>query len=171
MGIAKMKTPREPYAIARKISELRKKKGITQVQLASAIDRHQSRVAKWELSEGKPEPGDLLAMAKIFGVPLDYLCDDEAPDPDEADHSITLAAQEVRHVAEVPARRSSPTGSSSGMSDDDEEALALIVKLSRRLGPSVVLDRILGEAGKPRQDQSGVTASPPSSSHVRPHRD
>jgi len=59
--------------IGNKIRELRKKKGITQEQLASALGITSQAISKWEMSTGYPDIAMLPVIAGYFGVSMDTL--------------------------------------------------------------------------------------------------
>ena len=59
--------------IGNKIRELRKKKGITQEQLASALGITSQAVSKWEMNTGYPDVTMLPIIAGYFGVSMDML--------------------------------------------------------------------------------------------------
>lgn len=62
----------------------RKEKGITQEQLAEALDVSRQAVSRWESDAGYPETEKLVLLAKLLDVSLDYLMlDKEAPAPKE----------------------------------------------------------------------------------------
>ena len=52
---------------------LRKEKGMTQAELASALNVTNKAVSKWETGEAMPETALLLPIAQIFGVTVDEL--------------------------------------------------------------------------------------------------
>lgn len=59
--------------IAKNITDLRKKKGITQEQLASALCISSQAVSKWETGTSSPDVQTLPLIADFFGVSIDYL--------------------------------------------------------------------------------------------------
>ena len=67
-------------AISDKIYALRNKNGITQETFAEKLDVTRQSVQKWESGAGLPTIDKLIAIATMFGVTMDYLCDrnDEA---------------------------------------------------------------------------------------------
>ena len=69
--------------IATKIKQLREARDLSQQSLGLQIGTHQSRISKWEDGVGAPKPPDLYAMSLVFGVSLEYLCNDEADVPDD----------------------------------------------------------------------------------------
>lgn len=56
-----------------KIKELRKKKGLTQEQLASELNVSRQAITKWESGEGSPDIENLKNLALFFHVSVDYL--------------------------------------------------------------------------------------------------
>lgn len=56
-----------------RLLELRQEKGIGQVQLAREIDVGKSIISYWERGEVEPTLSKLVAIAKYFGVTIDYL--------------------------------------------------------------------------------------------------
>jgi transcriptional regulator with XRE-family HTH domain len=68
-----------------KISELRKKKHITQAELAEMLNISKGYLSQLEIGVRSPSLKLLKQLSKIFSVPLDYLVFDRA----------TLDAQEI----------------------------------------------------------------------------
>ena len=56
-----------------KLQELRKQKGITQEQLASALFVSRTAISKWESGRGYPNIDSLRQIAGFFGVTIDEL--------------------------------------------------------------------------------------------------
>ncbi|MBR6514524.1 MAG: helix-turn-helix transcriptional regulator [Clostridia bacterium] len=59
--------------ISKNISDLRKKKGITQEQLATALNISPQAVSKWETNTSQPDTQTLPMIAGYFEVSIDYL--------------------------------------------------------------------------------------------------
>ena len=59
--------------IAKNITDLRKRKGITQEQLAGALCISPQAVSKWETGTSSPDVQTLPLIADFFGVSIDYL--------------------------------------------------------------------------------------------------
>ena len=59
--------------LGKTIKRLRKKCGLTQLQLASQLGVSKSVVSYYELSERAPSPEVLVKLATIFHVSTDYL--------------------------------------------------------------------------------------------------
>ena len=60
-------------SIGNTIAELRKKQGLTQLQLAEKLNVSDKAVSRWENGIGYPEITQLPALASVFGVAVDYL--------------------------------------------------------------------------------------------------
>ncbi len=73
------------------ISELRKKRGLTQLKLAEKLNVTDKTVSKWENGQGYPEITQFPALAKIFGVSVDYLMTGE-------NNGITIAGNIIADV-------------------------------------------------------------------------
>ena len=59
--------------LGRMIMRLRKKKGLTQAELARRLNVSNKAVSKWENGGGYPEITQLPMLSRVFGVPVDYL--------------------------------------------------------------------------------------------------
>ena len=62
--------------IAEKIVLLRKKKGISQEELANKLNTSRQAVSKWENNQSTPDLEKLVALSKYFNVTTDYLLTD-----------------------------------------------------------------------------------------------
>lgn len=62
-----------------KLTEERKKKQISQIDLAAYLGVSRQVVSRWEMGAGKPSIDNLRALSKLYGVPLDYLLDEDTP--------------------------------------------------------------------------------------------
>ena len=58
--------------LLKRLREARRRSGLTQVQVARALGRHQSFVTKSELGERRIDPVDLQRFAKLYRKPLSY---------------------------------------------------------------------------------------------------
>lgn len=73
---------------AKKLVELRKKRGMTQLQLAQSLNYSDKAVSKWERGESIPDAYTLLKIAKLFSVPLDLLLDSDYTPPEKSEKKI-----------------------------------------------------------------------------------
>ena len=53
--------------------ELRKEKGLTQIELSKLFSIDQTTVSKWELGKAVPDVATLCRLADFFDVSVDYL--------------------------------------------------------------------------------------------------
>ena len=71
-----------------KLQELRKKKGLTQEELAKNLYVSRTAISKWELGRGYPNIDSLNAIAKFFSVTVDELL--------STDEVLTLAEEDSK---------------------------------------------------------------------------
>lgn len=64
--------------LSEKLLMLRKKRGLSQEQLAEQLQVSRQAISKWETGSSVPESDKLLAISEYFGVTLDYLMKEEA---------------------------------------------------------------------------------------------
>ena len=67
-----------------KLYELRKQKGFSQEELANRLNVSRQTVSKWEIGDSTPDMEKLIAMSDLFGVSLDELILNKAPEPEAA---------------------------------------------------------------------------------------
>lgn len=60
-------------AIAKNITDLRRKSGMTQVQLAEKLNYSDKAISKWERGESIPDIIIIKQLADLFGVTVDYI--------------------------------------------------------------------------------------------------
>ena len=56
-----------------RLQELRKKKGITQLRLATELNTTQNTINRYETGEHEPGIAELIKLADYFNVSVDYL--------------------------------------------------------------------------------------------------
>ncbi len=71
--------------LADKITNLRKKNGWSQEELAEKMQVSRQAVSKWEGAQTVPDLEKILALSKLFGVTTDYLLKDEIEDEEFTD--------------------------------------------------------------------------------------
>ncbi|MEG0376021.1 MAG: helix-turn-helix transcriptional regulator, partial [Raoultibacter sp.] len=96
--------------IAQRLAELRRDKGYSQEELAEKLGLSRQAVSKWERAESSPDTGNLVALAKLYGVTLDELLrfDDEIEEDmlfETQDRSVSAEAkaQEAAEKASIAA--------------------------------------------------------------------
>lgn len=63
--------------LSEKITELRKRNGLSQEQFGDKMGVSRQAVSKWEMAQTTPDINKLMAMSELFGVPVDFLLKDE----------------------------------------------------------------------------------------------
>ena len=56
----------------------RKRQGLSQIELAEALDVSRQTISKWETGTVRPSAENLLALSRLYGVPVDALLNGEA---------------------------------------------------------------------------------------------
>ena len=69
-----------------RLKELRKKAHLTQVELASKLGIVQSSYADWERGKKKPTQDNLVKIAQVLNVSVDYLVGNSEEKADELDN-------------------------------------------------------------------------------------
>lgn len=65
--------------VANRLIELRKRKGLSQEELADVLGVSRQAVSKWERTEASPDTDNLIALAKFYNISLDELLDTNTP--------------------------------------------------------------------------------------------
>ena len=63
-----------------KLFELRKKKGLSQEELASQVGVTRQTISNWELGETEAKPSELKILSKIFQLSIDELLNNDVQD-------------------------------------------------------------------------------------------
>lgn len=89
--------------LKKKLSQLRKEKGLTQLELAEAMNVSRQAVSRWEVGSAVPTLDNLVSLSKVYSVPLDYLVHDEMEEPGpagcEAEPAAPQHSPKLRHLA------------------------------------------------------------------------
>ena len=89
----------------KKLVYLRKKKGLTQLQLAELMDVSRQAISRWEVGAAVPSTENLSFLSNLYHVPLEYLISDSEPDvmletePTVSNNTVNV---ERKNVARVP---------------------------------------------------------------------
>lgn len=88
-----------------KLVILRKARGLTQDEFASAVGVSRQAVYKWESGQSYPEVQKLLEMKTLFSISIDNLLDDnyDVPRPEKKKRKRAAAAPKIEETAAAPA--------------------------------------------------------------------
>ena len=112
--------------LGQRIQELRKQAGLSQEGLGEALGVSRQAVSKWEGDNGIPELDTLIAMSRLFGIPVGQLLGVETPEEQSETEEVD---------AETPA----------GFTEEQvEEILRRYVEESRRQEPEQVQKSSVG---------------------------
>lgn len=78
---------------SQKLIDLRRRQGLSQEELSQRMDVSRQAVSKWESGQTMPDVGKLVALARLFGVSLDYLLREEAEEPENEQRAVKTEAQ------------------------------------------------------------------------------
>lgn len=89
-----------------KLIHLRKEKGITQSELAEAVEVSRQAVSKWESGGAAPSTENLISLSDLYGVSVDYLLHDgelkagkTEPLPRDAEDDVKISCGETRKIS------------------------------------------------------------------------
>ncbi len=89
-------------ALGGRIAALRKEKGYSQEYVAEQVGVSRQAVSKWEQDQSAPDTYNLIALAELFGVTVDFLATGQSPSPVPT----PVPTEENRpRNAEMPTRR------------------------------------------------------------------
>ncbi|MGI6180629.1 MAG: helix-turn-helix domain-containing protein [Agathobaculum sp.] len=86
--------------LGEKIIDLRKKRGLSQEDLAITLGVSRQAVSKWETDEATPDTAKIVALAEYFHVTTDWLLRNIAPEPE--------APKKAPHTASAQAHIGTP---------------------------------------------------------------
>lgn len=106
--------------IANRLAELRKKKGLSQEELAEKLGISRQAVSKWETAAASPDTDNLICLAKLYGVSLDSLLNTE--------ESVEDIVRDKQEETEEKRRHSSFNINEHGIHVEDEDGTVVIDK-------------------------------------------
>lgn len=81
-----------------KLSFLRKKQGMTQMELAEKLDISRQAVSRWEQGTSEPSTENLVSIGKLFGVSVDDLVNESVQL--QAESTVQVAMAERKETAD-----------------------------------------------------------------------
>lgn len=113
--------------LADKITELRKKAGWSQEELAAQLGVSRQSVSKWEGTQSVPDMEKILQLSNLFGVSTDYLLKDEITQPETKTASSITTQNAAEYGETKPLRRVSMEEASEYIRLRKESALKIAV--------------------------------------------
>ena len=83
-----------------KLVHLREEKGLTQLELAEAVNVSRQAVSKWESGGGIPSTENLRGLSELYGVSVDYLLNEEEREPKDGNAPKEEMADNSKPVCE-----------------------------------------------------------------------
>ena len=74
----------ESMELREKLIRLRKERGLTQLELAEALDLSRQAVSRWETGLSMPGTDALIKLSRFYGLPLDYFAGGGGGEPAES---------------------------------------------------------------------------------------
>ncbi|MCI8388985.1 MAG: helix-turn-helix transcriptional regulator [Clostridiales bacterium] len=122
--------------LSERLKTLRKKKGITQTQLAEEFHISAGTVGNWETGNREPDYETLLKLAKYFEVTVDYLLgNDEIKKSPTVDSTTEEDEELIEYLEELknrPEMRMLFSLSKGATKKDVEDAVRIIQALRER---------------------------------------
>ena len=81
--------------IGEKLSKLRKENGISQEELAEKLNISRQAISKWENNESLPDTENLIAIAKLFNVSIDFLVGNKMVDSEQKNSTEKKSTEKV----------------------------------------------------------------------------
>ena len=86
-----------------KLASLRKAKGLSQLQLAEKMNVSRQAISKWEGGTAVPSTDNLKYLGRLYDVPLEYLLNDDAPEPIRANRELPRETSITKERKRTPA--------------------------------------------------------------------
>ena len=120
-----------------KLVILRKMKGLTQDDFASAVGVSRQAVYKWECGQSYPEVPKLLEMKMLFGISLDDLLDDnyDIPLPEKKKKRISRTTKE-KIEASVESKSADATATTTAVLNDVAKVLKEETPVAPKAAPA-----------------------------------
>lgn len=120
--------------LSQKLKELRKKQGLTQLELAERLFVSRQAISGWEAGTSRPSTENLQSLSRLFNIPLETLLDDTA----EAEPA---AAPEKLPPEKLPAEeQAKEEGKGQGLGKDRRyKAIVMVIVLLAILLTTAVL--------------------------------
>lgn len=87
--------------VHQKLADLRKRKGLSQLQLAETLHVSRQAISRWETGAAMPSTDNLKYLSELYGVSIEYLLDDTADGLPQATQENT-SSEETKTARKEP---------------------------------------------------------------------
>ena len=97
-------------SIGQRISKLRKEKSLSQEYIAEQIGVTRQAVSKWENDTSAPDTYNLIALAELFNVSVEYIATGKTEEPPltvTQPQTIQIATEKMPQIVQQPQIKSS----------------------------------------------------------------
>lgn len=84
-----------------KLIALRKKKGLSQSELAEKINVSRQTISRWEVGKALPTSENLKYLSQIYKVSFEYLLLEDEEETEETEEKIAIEANDLGQTKEV----------------------------------------------------------------------
>lgn len=88
-----------------KLAYLRKKEGLSQIEVSEKLAVSRQAVSRWESGESRPSTDNLQALCKLYHVPLDDLLNESNDEPQATTPASAAAESEPEPEAQKKGKR------------------------------------------------------------------
>lgn len=82
-----------------KLARLREQNNMSQFEVAEALDVSRQAISRWETGRAKPSTEKLIALSRLYGVPLDELVGGEPARAESGAENVEAPAPPRRWIA------------------------------------------------------------------------
>lgn len=159
--------------IAQRLAELRREKGYSQEELAEQLGLSRQAVSKWERAESSPDTGNLVALARLYGVTLDELLrfdedieDDIKYEAQDRTKSAEMKAQDAAEKASVAAAQAA---AAAAQAQAAQTAVRAAQSQQPAASPYYAVPSQPQSASAGQGPQAGTVPPPPTGAPVPPY--
>ena len=140
-----------------KLQLIRKSKGMTQEDLAAALNVSRQAVAKWESGQGYPDLSNLISISSMFNVTVDYL----VKDADCQSRPVVADTESSEIDALIGFRLEANRNTYAGFSNEVEASRPLPMTTNMKKTATPISTRMSAEKSSPAKKRSSKTAALP----------
>lgn len=82
--------------LKQKLSDLRRSKGLTQLELAEMLSVSRQAISRWEVGTAVPSLDNLVSLSEVYSIPLDELVHGGMDQPDKSKPAVSVGGGQKR---------------------------------------------------------------------------